>query len=1264
MTLTAQLTSVVDPSGHTWSYSYNSNGQLASVTDPDGNTTNYGYTNGELTSITDPNGNEYTITYDSNGRVTGETDPAGKSESISYGASTTTLTDQKGIQTEWTYDQNHFTTKEVDDPSGLNQVTTYKNNEFGEPVSVTDPNGKVTTYSYDAFGQPTDTTDPDGDEVSQNYSSSALSDSSNGGSGAVIGHDVLGVTTESSNTKPSTTNYDYFGDHNQAVNQSPQGVNTSTTYDSNGNALSNIQVPFDNALNNNSFESWNGTIPNNWSESGASHLDVKSTNSYFGGYSWGISNATGTVDLTPTNVTAPLSPSSTQGVAFAVYANASSQTAANSTHLKLNFLNSSGGVISSVNGPSLGISGQWGQISVSVDPQNVPSGTVSCQPVIETAPSGSDEVDFDAADLNTQSEIVPDYTAFTNGSFNNKLTNWQTVGTTAPTITTDNAFPGSNYSINVHAPSGWNGIEPSDSNQYIPYVAGQTYTFGGLIKGSGTGTTYLDLRCYDSNKNYIGDIGGTSHSGTFDWTNETVQLKSTVPSGTAFITPEVLTASSSGDLWIGDLYLTMIPENTDYTYDADGNMLTEKDPLGNESQYSYDSEGNNTSVTDANGNLMKMLYDSDNQLTGQTYANGLNVSYTYDGDGNITKVSETSADGSTTNTLAQDVFNSLNQLTSSTDALGHTTKYTYDADGQLSSTTLPDGHVLASTYDSAGNQTAQSVDGTTVNQWTYDANNNMTSIQSGDSKTSYMLDGDGNVTGQQDNVGSQNFSYNADGKMLTSTLSIGSTSSNTSYQYNTQDDLVSLATGIASAHLGYNEADQLASMYFGNGVSTSYNYDGSQRVQSVVITGPNGTIGAFKYAYDNDGNIVSVTDMKSGKTLSSYTYDDMNRLLTETDASGQVTQYTYDLHGNITKKTVGSTTTTYSYDNGDELTAVNGQTYTYNADGELTNDGKYAYKWNSLGELTEVDDASTGSPVATYTYDALGRRVSETVSGQTTQFYYQGQSTLVAYETDSSGTLLRSYTYNQNGLPLTMTTWSGGTGTTYYYHENAHGDVIAMTDSSGNTVAQYTYDTWGNILNESGTMADSNPYRYAGYRWDDAVGMYYLNARYYSPSTMRFISEDPVGALNPYVYTDDNPVNFLDPSGQISWKAALIILGAILADAATFGEASPIAAEIIEEEIVTDVSSTAAAEAEGAVMDRILSGAKLIKKGSSTIYEKSGGYKKAESDFNSLHPKDVKNIPNGKVGKWGKMTVNVRSKSSDGRPTLEFYNGKRSIKIR
>ena len=64
--------------------------------------------------------------------------------------------------------------------------------------------------------------------------------------------------------------------------------------------------------------------------------------------------------------------------------------------------------------------------------------------------------------------------------------------------------------------------------------------------------------------------------------------------------------------------------------------------------------------------------------------------------------------------------------------------------------------------------------------------------------------------------------------------------------------------------------------------------------------------------------------------------------------------------------------------------------------------------------------------------------------------------------------------------------------------------------SNGSIVATYEYDAWGNVTGQLGTMASVNPYRYAGYRYDEYTGLYYLMARYYDPSIGRFINTDNV----------------------------------------------------------------------------------------------------------------------------------------------------------
>ncbi|MEC1372909.1 RHS repeat-associated core domain-containing protein [Heyndrickxia oleronia] len=82
---------------------------------------------------------------------------------------------------------------------------------------------------------------------------------------------------------------------------------------------------------------------------------------------------------------------------------------------------------------------------------------------------------------------------------------------------------------------------------------------------------------------------------------------------------------------------------------------------------------------------------------------------------------------------------------------------------------------------------------------------------------------------------------------------------------------------------------------------------------------------------------------------------------------------------------------------------------------------------------------------------------------------------------------------------------------------------------------------------QSGDLASENPYRYAGYRYDENTSLYYLMARYYSAETCVFLSQDPILGdlnnpitLNGYSYSNNNPVMLIDPNGtNAQFKYAL-----------------------------------------------------------------------------------------------------------------------------
>ena len=457
-----------------------------------------------------------------------------------------------------------------------------------------------------------------------------------------------------------------------------------------------------------------------------------------------------------------------------------------------------------------------------------------------------------------------------------------------------------------------------------------------------------------------------------------------------------------------DIYVTAPPagggsnENirTDIAYDGNGRRDITTDPLGRMTRYEY-------------GPLGQLVKLTANYAAGQpqNHQNKFNLAaeYSYDAAGR---------QESTTDTLGRMTLNGydvLGRLLTTTQNYAPSrpqndlnqynivTTYTYDAVGNRQSVLDTSSHTIFSTYDSLGRPISVTDANNRTSYTSYDANGNVVSATDAEQNTTH-------------------FAYN-----------------NLNQQTSVKDPLDH------ETQYQYNSRGETAFMIDAKGIVTGYEYDALGRLTAVIENYSTTELPNYQtnvrteYTYDASGNRLSITDGNGHVTT--FAYDALNRLVSESDALGNTWSYGYDALGNRTSMTDANTqVTTYVYDETNSLTAIDypgtdmDVTFAHDSAGRRTSmtDGLGTTTWayDSLNRPTSITDAFDAA--VGYSYDPLGNR--------TGLVYPDGKSV--------------TYAYNPVNLLTSVTDWDNRS--TSYTYDGA-GRLLAVSRPNG-VSSLYTYD--------------------------------------------------------------------------------------------------------------------------------------------------------------------------------------------------------------
>ncbi|MBL8339733.1 MAG: RHS repeat-associated core domain-containing protein [Rhodoferax sp.] len=532
-----------------------------------------------------------------------------------------------------------------------------------------------------------------------------------------------------------------------------------------------------------------------------------------------------------------------------------------------------------------------------------------------------------------------------------------------------------------------------------------------------------------------------------------------------------------------------------YTYDALGQLKTQRDGNLNVTTLEYDAMGR-TTLRQTPSLTARWKYSLADDGTNQCpQANGLP---------RLCK-SWTGNDENNPSTLRQPQYDALGRVAQVTEKLDiqYTSVTTYDAaTGRPAKFKYPSGLTLRYSYNARGFLTAVADDADAARKfWSvegiaspYDARGNLVKAQVG-----Y---GAGAV--------SSNHEFDAiSGKALLLRAGLGGSSNNVLNHAYTYDKLGNVASRSAG---------------FGGGTER-FSHDLLDRLVSYTVEGTNAANRTVSVAYNAIGNILSKSD------VGDYRYDGARP------------------HAATTIGTVG-----LAYDGNGNVFATGGtqvrshQWTDFNLPHTLQYGANKVRFWYD-DQLKRVQEITTSGSTERRLWllhpdnaGGLSFEREETLEGgvltrNESRHYVSVGGVVVA--------VIKTLNATQAGAMATAATVPADGRQLHYWQRDSLGSVVAVSDGTGQVLERPGFDPWGRRLLEDRALDTraSGPAHgdrgFTGHEHLDELGLVHMNGRVYEPGWGRFLSPDPVNAMpedlqsyNTYSYVINGPLRYTDPSGH------------------------------------------------------------------------------------------------------------------------------------